>query len=77
MVRRLLSGRLTRSAVQVGEVQDVSRAADWCARGAETCLTLLERGSEGRDGESEDGGEEHVDGLVVVGRVKWLSVDCW
>jgi hypothetical protein len=26
-------------------------------------LALLERGSEGRDGESEDGGVEHVDDL--------------
>jgi hypothetical protein len=52
---------LTRSAVQVGEVQDISRAADWAARAAETDLTLFERSSEGRDGESEDGGVKHVD----------------
>ena len=49
------------STVQVGEVQDVSCAADWGTRAAETSLTLLKRGSHGRDGKSEDGGVEHVD----------------
>lgn len=64
-----------RSAVQVGEVENVSCAADGIAGAAETDLTLLERGSEGRDGESEDGGVEHVDGLgLVVGWFGW-SVD--
>jgi hypothetical protein len=58
-------GMLTRRTVQVGEVQDVSRATDWSARGAEAGLTLLKGGSESRDGESEDGGEEHVYGLEV------------
>ena len=53
-----------RSAVKVGEVQDIGRAADWVAGRAKTNLTLLKRGSEGRDGESEDSGVEHVDGLV-------------
>lgn len=68
---------LTRSAVQVGEVEDVSSTADGVAGAAEADLTLLKRGSEGRDGESEDGGVKHVDGLGLV--VDWLGeelVDC-
>lgn len=56
--------RLTRSAVQVGEVQDISRAADGVAGAAEAGLALFEGSGHGGDGESEDGGEEHVDGLV-------------
>lgn len=62
---------LTRSAVQVGEVEDIGSAADGVARGAETGLTLLERGSEGRDGESEDSGVKHFDGLGLV--IGWFG----
>jgi len=61
--------RLTRSAVQISQVQDVGSAA---LRGsssrAERDLALLEeRGSEGGGREKEDGGELHFEwsGLVV------------
>lgn len=48
----------TRSAVQVGEVQDVGSAADWGAGVAETNLALIERSGEGGGGsESQDGGD--------------------
>jgi hypothetical protein len=57
----------TGSAVQVGEVEDVSCAADGVAGAAEADLALLDEGSShGTDGESEDGGVEHVGGFVVV-----------
>jgi hypothetical protein len=72
---------LTRSAVQVCEVENISRAALGAAGAAERRLTLLELlkgGSDGRDGESEDVGELHVDGLgfLVEGwkRGVWLLV---
>jgi hypothetical protein len=59
--------KLTRSAVQVGEVEDISCAADGVAGAAEADLALLNEGSsKGADGESEDGGVKHVDGLEVV-----------
>jgi hypothetical protein len=71
-------GGLTRSAVQVGEVQDVGSAADGGAGGAETGLTLLKRGSESGDGESEDGGVKHLEGLgLVVGSLGEVFVGCW
>jgi hypothetical protein len=73
--------RLTSSAVQVCEVENISRTAHGVAGAAETNLTLLELlkgGSDGRDGESEDVGELHVDGLgfLVEGwkRGVWLLV---
>ena len=51
-----------RSAVKVGEVQDVGSAADWVAGAAETNLALLKRGGHGGDGKGEDGGELHFGG---------------
>lgn len=54
---------LTRSAVQVGEVENVGGTAHWAAGAAETSLAFLNEGSgHGSGGEGEDGGEEHVDG---------------
>jgi len=58
----------TRSAVQVGEVQDVGSAADGSARGAETSLALIEgssKGSGGGKGKNGGDGELHVDGCLV------------
>jgi hypothetical protein len=60
-------GKLTSDTVKVSDVENIGGAADWVTRAAETNLALLlERGSEGRDGESEDGGVKHVDGLGLV-----------
>lgn len=71
----MILGKLTSCAVKVGEVEHISGTADWAARCAKVSLALvLERSSEGSDGESEDGGVKHVDGLdgeYCVG-VKWL-----
>jgi hypothetical protein len=66
---------LTRVAVQVGQVQDISRAALSAAGGAERDLTLLVAGggSNGRGGEEEDSGEKHLDGLVWW-LVAWLEM---
>jgi hypothetical protein len=73
-------GKRTRSAVQVGEVQDVSCAADGVAGAAEADLALSDLGGsrEGSDGECEDGGVKHVDGLgLVVGWLGGVLIDCW
>ena len=54
----------TRAAVQVRNVEDISRAALGSAGAAKASLSLDDggRGSEGRGGESEDdGGVLHVD----------------
>jgi hypothetical protein len=67
---------LTSSAVKVGEVEDISRAAERGAGVAETNLTLLKRGSEGHDGESEDGGVKHIEVFEVGGGKAGWSV-CW
>jgi hypothetical protein len=68
--------KLTGSAVQVREVEDISGAADGVAGAAKANLALLDDGgSNGRDGESEDDGELHVDGLGLV--VGWLGEKCW
>jgi hypothetical protein len=58
----------TRSAVQVGEVQDIGGAADGVARGAETDLALLDGRGEGNDGHGEDSGDGklHVEGWLMV-----------
>ena len=56
-----------RSAVQVGEVQDIGSAADGVAGRAETNLALIEgssKGSGGREGEDGGDGELHVDGCL-------------
>lgn len=61
-------GKLTSSAVQVCKVQNVGGAALGCCAGADNELALVELdgGSESQSGEErgEDGGEEHVEGLV-------------
>ena len=59
---------LTRSAVQVGQVEDISGAADWAAGGAETDLALFDGSGEGNGGQGKDGGdgELHVEGWLVV-----------
>lgn len=62
---------LTRSAVENEKVQDISGAALGRARCAEADLALLERGGEGSDGESEDGGEEHLDFGGEMGSEDW------
>jgi hypothetical protein len=73
------SESLTSSAVEVGEVQDIGGAAQGRARCAEGSLTPLERSSDGSDGESEDGGEEHLDCGDEVGyqRIDWKVVVSW
>ena len=71
-------GERTRSAVQVGEVEDVGCAADGAAGGAERELALDEGGScESNGGEGSDGGdgELHVEGWLVV--LKEEDGDCW
>lgn len=58
----------TSSAVQVGEVQNISCAADWVAGRAETELALHNSGSGESDGcESNNGGdgELHIDDCGV------------
>jgi hypothetical protein len=66
--------KLTSSAVQVSEVQDVGSAALGCGAGADNCLALVEldggRESHGGEERGDDGGEKHVEGLVV----DWLLV---
>jgi hypothetical protein len=63
-------GNRTRSAVQVGEVQDVGSAADGVAGRAETNLALIEGSSEGGGGgESENGGDGE---LHFEGWLNWL-----
>jgi hypothetical protein len=60
-------GGHTRSAVQVGEVQDVGGTADRSAGRAEANLALIEGSGEGGGGcESENGGdgELHFEGWV-------------
>lgn len=70
----------TRSAVQVGEVQDIGSAADGVAGRAEANLALVKGSSEGSGGgESDNGGdgELHFEGwlgwlvLVKEGSVVW------
>jgi hypothetical protein len=66
----------TGSAVQVRDVEDISCAADGVAGAAKANLALLNNGgSNGRDSESEDDGELHIDGLGwwLVG---WLEEKC-
>jgi hypothetical protein len=63
---------LTSDTVEVGDVENIGGTADGVAGAAETNLALLLDGSsEGRDGESEDGGVKHVDGFGLV--VDWVG----
>jgi hypothetical protein len=70
------SESLTSIAVQVEDVKDISGAALGRARCAEGGLAPLERSSGGSDGESENGGEEHLDCGDEVGyqRIDWKVV---
>jgi hypothetical protein len=64
-------------AVEVSEVEDVGSAAEGLAgTGAERGLALLEHGGDGggAGGEGEDGGEEHFDGVGLLGWF-WEFVD--
>jgi hypothetical protein len=73
------SESLTSIAVEVEDVQDISGAALGRARCAEGGLAPLKRSCGGSDGESEDGGEEHLDcdDEVEYQKIDWKVVVSW